>query len=59
MNEPDDTQQAQQLCKDLPNGESPDAYIAGTMRKSPQLTPGEAAAVVGDAIEAYCPQYAR
>ena len=34
-------------------------YIDGTERKSPQLLPQEAAQVVHDAIESYCPQYDR
>jgi hypothetical protein len=52
-----DDQQARNLCADLANGESPDEYVRGTMRKSPQLTPAEAAQVVRDAIRAYCPQF--
>ncbi len=57
QNEADDNQQAIDLCHDLANGESPEPYIVGTMRKSPQLTPLEARQVVSDAIGAYCPQY--
>jgi hypothetical protein len=52
-----DEQQARNLCADLANGESPDEYVQGTLRKSPQLSPTEAAQVVRDAIAAYCPQY--
>lgn len=39
QNEADDDQQARSLCRDLANGGSMDGYIAGTLRKSPQLTP--------------------
>jgi hypothetical protein len=51
--------EAQSMCQDLANGGSVNDYITGTMRKSPQLTPQEAAQVVRDAIDAYCPQYSR
>jgi hypothetical protein len=57
-NEADDDQQARDLCQDLANGQSVQPYISGTLKKSPQLTPAEAAQVVRDAIQAYCPQYA-
>ena len=59
QNEADDDQQARSLCRDLANGGSMDGYLAGTLRKSPQLTPAEATQVVHDAIESYCPQYDR
>jgi hypothetical protein len=59
QNDPADGQQAMALCRDLANGDSPREYIAGTMRKSPQLTRQEATQVVLAAIDAYCPQYDR
>lgn len=46
------------LCADLAHGESVQPYIDGTLKKSPQLLPQEAAQVVYDAIQSYCPQYA-
>ena len=54
----DDPQQAIELCADLAHGGSPQPYIDGTLKKSPQLLPQEARQVVEDAIVAYCPQYA-
>jgi hypothetical protein len=48
---------ARKLCRDLADGGSVQPYIDGTERKSPQLLPQEAAQVVHDAIESYCPQY--
>jgi hypothetical protein len=57
QNTPDDYQQARSLCRDLANGGSVDGYLQGTLRKSPQLTRAEAAQVVHDAIESYCPQF--
>lgn len=59
QNEADDDQQARSLCRDLANGGSMDGYLAGTLRKSPQLTLAEATQVVHDAIESYCPLYDR
>jgi hypothetical protein len=56
---PDDDQQARRLCADLAAGGNVQPYIDGTERKSPQLLPQEAAQVVHDAIESYCPQYDR
>jgi Protein of unknown function (DUF732) len=53
----DDPQQAIELCADLAHGGSPQPYIDGTLKKSPQLLPQEARQVVEDAIAAYCPQY--
>ena len=53
QNEADDDQQARSLCRDLANGGSMDGYLAGTLRKSPQLTLAEATQVVHDAIESY------
>ena len=46
------------LCADLAHGESVQPYIDGTLKKSPQLLPQEAARVVYNAIQSYCPQYA-
>jgi hypothetical protein len=34
----DDDQQARNICADLANGRSINGYIAGTLKKSPQLT---------------------
>jgi hypothetical protein len=59
QNTPDDDHQARQLCRDLANGGSVNDYITGTEAKSPQLTPQEAAQVVRDAVQAYCPQFNR
>jgi Protein of unknown function (DUF732) len=55
---PYDEEQARDLCQDLANGRSLTPYIEGTEEKNPQLTPQEAAQVVYEAIESYCPQYA-
>jgi Protein of unknown function (DUF732) len=55
---PYDEEQARDLCQDLANGRSLTPYIEGTEEQNPQLTPQEAAQVVYQAIESYCPQYA-
>lgn len=36
---------------------SVDGYVRATMRTSPQLPPQDATRAVGDAVDAYCPQY--
>ncbi len=45
------------MCQDLANGGSAQPYIDGTLKKSPSLAPWQAALVVHQAIQAYCPQY--
>jgi Protein of unknown function (DUF732) len=49
--------EAQAMCRDLANGGAIQPYIDGTLRKSPTLAPWQAARVVHQAIQAYCPQY--
>ncbi|WP_407688040.1 DUF732 domain-containing protein [Mycobacterium sp. HUMS_1102779] len=49
--------EAQEMCQDLANGGSAQPYIDGTLKKSPSLAPWQAALVVHQAIQAYCPQY--
>jgi hypothetical protein len=51
--------EAEQMCQDLANGGSIQPYITGTERKSSTLAPWQAAEVVHQAIQAYCPQYLR
>ena len=51
--------EAQEMCQDLANGGSIQPYIDGTLQKSPSLAPWQAALVVHQAIQAYCPQYDR
>jgi hypothetical protein len=51
--------EAESMCQDLANGGSIQPYIDGTLRKSPTLAPWQAALVVKQAVEAYCPQYER
>jgi hypothetical protein len=50
--------EAEAMCKDLASGGSIQPYITGTLRKSPSLAPWQAAMVVRQAVQAYCPQYA-
>jgi len=50
--------EAEAMCEDLANGGSIQPYITGTLRKSPSLAPWQAAMVVHQAVQAYCPQYA-
>lgn len=45
------------MCQKLAHGGGVNSYIRGTERKSPQLIPVEAALAVGDAFNAYCPQF--
>lgn len=49
--------EAQSMCQDLANGGAIQPYIDGTLAKSPSLAPWQAAQVVHQAIQAYCPQY--
>lgn len=48
--------EAQSMCQDLANGGAIQPYIDGTLAKSPSLAPWQAAQVVHQAIQAYCPQ---
>jgi hypothetical protein len=51
--------EAEAMCQDLAHGGAIQPYITGTLAKSPSLAPWQAAQVVHQAIEAYCPQYDR
>jgi Protein of unknown function (DUF732) len=51
--------EAQAMCQDLAHGGAIQPYITGTLAKSPSLAPWQAAQVVHQAIDAYCPQYNR
>jgi len=51
--------EAREMCTDLANGGSAQPYIDGTLQKSPTLAPWQAAQVVRQAIQSYCPQYSR
>jgi len=48
--------EAESMCNDLANGGSLQPYITGTLQKSPTLAPWQAAQVIHQAIQAYCPQ---
>ncbi len=51
--------EAADLCNGLASGGDIGPYVDGTLKKAPSLMRWQAVLVVNQAIEAYCPQFAR